>query len=73
MILVFVETKWKKLNFSNSCIDNCEFVKTKLDGLDLSKTEFNNLKFDSSKLKGLILNMNQALIVTSLLGIKIKN
>ena len=59
--------------FLNSNINNCEFQKTKLENLDLSDTEFTTLKIDSQKLKGLILNMNQALIIANLLGIKIKN
>lgn len=63
----------EKLSFSDSNINNCEFQKTKLENLDLSDTEFTNLKIDSQKLKGLILNMNQALIIANLLGIKIKN
>ena len=70
---IFNETKWKNLSFSDSNINNCEFQKTKLENLDLSDTEFTTLKIDSQKIKGLILNMNQALIIANLLGIKIKN
>ena len=69
----FINGPGERPIFSDSNINNCEFQKTKLENLDLSDKEFTNLKIDSQKLKGLILNMNQALIIANLLGIKIKN
>lgn len=69
----FSMVKWKSLNFENSDLTEVEFFQTSLQNLDLSTCLLQNIKVDITKLKGLQVNYEQALSLSLLLGIKIKD
>ena len=69
----FLEIKCKKLFLEDCSLNQIELMKMPLKGLDITSCQFDYLKVDMKGLNGLIVNMEQALILSSLLGIKIKN
>ena len=68
----FLEINHKDLIFDNCSLVECEINKTKLNNIDVSSCNITNLKVDVSNLKGLIVSIDQALMLSTILGIKIK-
>ena len=64
--------KWKNLKFSESNLTSAEFYNTQLKNLDLRTSTIKNIKVTINNLKGLIVNLEQALELSLLLGINIK-
>jgi uncharacterized protein YjbI with pentapeptide repeats len=69
----FNEVKWTNLEFIKSNLERCEFQKTKLKNLDVTGCVITNIGVDINNLKGLIVDTNQALILSTILGITIKD
>ena len=68
----FNETIFSKTTFENCALDGAEIFKTSLELIDFSNSTINNILIDQYSLKGLIVNENQALSLSKLLGIVIK-
>lgn len=68
----FMEITWKDLEFNDCNMNEVDLYRTKLDRLDLSSCSINNMKFSIEQLRGLIVSMEQAIIISAMLGIKIK-
>ena len=68
----FNEIKWKSLEFNNCSMESVEFIHTKLKDIDLSNCNIKDLRVPVESLKGLIVSYDQALGLSLLLGIKIK-
>ena len=68
----FNETKFNKTIFDNCNLDGSEIFRTSLELIDFSSSSINNILIDSYSLKGLTVNETQALSLSKLLGIIIK-
>ena len=64
--------KWKKVTFTDSNLFGSEFVQTKLKDIDLSTCNIEDIRVDINNLKGCSVNLEQALELSLLMGIKIK-
>ena len=67
------EVRWKNIMFSECNFNKSELVRTKLKGIDFSNCELNGITVNISDLNGAIVNEFQALELSKLLGLKIKN
>ena len=57
----------------NNCdLSEAEFYKTNLNGIDVSNSIVSNIKVPVTELRGLVVSVDQALSLSTLLGIKIK-
>ena len=67
-----MEVKWKSITFDNCDLSEAEFYKTNLNGIDVSNSIVSNIKVPVTELRGLVVSVDQALSLSTLLGIKIK-
>lgn len=63
--------------FKNTCFDKCnlsfaEIYKSSLNGIDLSNCDINDINIDAKSIKGAIVDLNGAIELSKLLGIKVK-
>ena len=68
----FVTTKFKDVEFNNMNFNESEFFHTSLNKLDFSNSEIYGISITPDCLKGIIVNEYQALSLSKLLGIIIK-
>ncbi len=68
----FNNLKWKKITFESCDLTNSEFYNTIMRDIDFTTSTITNIKININNLKGLIVNYEQALVLSLLLGIKIK-
>ncbi|MDD3241647.1 MAG: pentapeptide repeat-containing protein [Bacilli bacterium] len=68
----FSNIKFGPISLSKNNFTRCEFIDTKLDKIDFSSSNIDGIVVSISDLKGMIVNYEQAVELTSLLGIKIK-
>ena len=69
---VFRNLKIKNWNLIDSDFTSSEFFKTKLSGVDFSECIIVGISVDFDSIKGMIVNEEEALALSTLLGIKIK-
>ena len=63
----------KKVKFDNCNLSNSEIFNTKLKGIDFSTSNIQGVSFNLDNLKGCKLNTYQAIDISKLLGIIIKD
>ena len=68
----FNETVFSKTTFGNCNLDGAEIFRTSLELVDFSSSSIDNILIDEYSLKGLTVNETQALSLSKLLGIIIK-
>ena len=73
----FFESSFSNIKFGPISLDKnnftrCEFINTKLEKIDFSSSNISGIMVSISDLKGIIVNYEQAIELTSLIGINIK-
>lgn len=69
---VFMSCTFEDMRIASCRFENADFNDTKLKGLDFSSSDISGITVDMNDLKGVIMNSEQALACTRLLGIKVK-
>ncbi len=68
----FNSAKFLKLLITNSSLSQASFIGTNLHGVDFSTNDISGIVVDKNRLDGFIVNVNQAVDLSKLLGIIIK-
>lgn len=68
----FSELRLKEFEIDDSNFNECEFLHTPLKGIDFTSCQIHGIKIDAESLKGMIVNEFQAILLSTMLGIIIK-
>ncbi len=68
----FLALQQKKLKLDKVNFSSCDIMESKLDDVDISTCELDGILIDSYSMKNLVVSQEQAIMLSQLLGLKIK-
>ena len=68
----FLENNMDNVNFNNCDLISTEIFRTSLNKIDLSTSKIEGIAIDTYSIKGVVVNSYQALLLSKILGIIIK-